>query len=95
MYEFKNGNLTDTEKEPGVGASEIKVEVGELLDILAKPIVMTLEEYRRFVTAEILLRVLLAADIGAYGTGNGVIDAARKVYAEEYGEEAEGENDAE
>lgn len=59
------------------------------------PVTLTLEEYKAFVTADILLRVLLAVDIGAYGSGNAVIDAARSVYTEVITPEREGNDNVE
>ncbi len=40
-------------------------------------------DYKRMMTAEILLRVLLAADIGKYGRDDGTVEAVRMVYNEE------------
>ena len=45
--------------------------------------IVPMDVYKRMVTAEILLRVLLSADIGKYGQENSIIDAARTVYEEE------------
>lgn len=59
------------------------------------PITMTLGEYKQFIAAEVILRVLLASDIGTYGANTSIVDAARKVYGEVAGVEEPEENNAE
>lgn len=94
MYEFKSGSLADTEFENELRET-VKPEV-IVTDFPVPVIPLSLDAYRRALTAEVLLRVLLAADIGAYGNCNNMIDAVRKVYDETCGEEKKGaESDAE
>lgn len=82
MYEFKNGQITDSTEEPReTMIEETKITTGFTVE--DEEMYVSLEEYKRMFTAEILLRVLLAADIGAYGTCNNMIDAVRQVYATE------------
>ena len=45
-------------------------------------ILIPLDEYKRMVTAELLLRVLLAADTGVYGIDNRTVQAVRGVCEE-------------
>lgn len=79
------------ERERATATVETEITAG--FSVEEEEMYIPLEEYKRMFTAEILLRVLLAADIGAYGTCNNIIDAVRQVYAAEImGEKKEGEN---
>ena len=64
MYEFKNGRIADDAEEPrGTAIEENAIMTG--LAVEAEEMYIPLDEYKRMLTAEILLRVLLAADINA------------------------------
>ena len=102
MYELKNGNFADTETEEVMepAAEERTVIVGDLPETL-KPLFEELYipmcEYKRMYAAEILLRVILAAESTTYSSSTSeTVEAARKVYAELITEEeTERENNAE
>lgn len=72
---------TDAEEPRTTATVETEITTGFTVE--DEEMYIPLEEYKRMFTAEILLRVLLAADIGAYGTCNNMIDAVRQVYATE------------
>ncbi len=93
MYEFKNGTMIDREDE----RPEPKVTVSNFDEIkpLDEEMYLPLSEYKRLLTAEVLLRVVLAEDSDVYGSSSRTVEAARKVYAEIVTEEKEIKNDAE
>lgn len=61
---------------------------------LQEGIIISMNDYKRMQTSEILLHVLLTTNISAYGSCSNIIDAVRQTYADLTGEKVSGTDNA-